>query len=39
MVDDFKKIGNTVLCPGTPCGYGLCEEAAEQMDLPRGTGK
>lgn len=35
--EDFVRIGQRIVDPGTPCGEGLCATAAEEMDLPIGT--
>lgn len=37
MENNFKKIGNVVLAPGTPCGNGLTEKIAESLGLLPGT--
>lgn len=34
---NFRKIGNEVLAPGTPIGNGICEVAALELDLLPGT--
>ncbi len=35
--EDFVRIGQRIVDPGTPCGDGLCATAAEEMGLPIGT--
>lgn len=35
--EDFVRIGQRIVDPGTPCGDGLCAAAAEEMGLPIGT--
>lgn len=35
--EGFRRIGERVVEPGTPCGNGLTAQAAEQMGLPVGT--
>ncbi|MDR8284571.1 ribulokinase, partial [Acinetobacter baumannii] len=35
--EDFVRIGQRIVDPGTPCGEGLCATAAEEMGLPIGT--
>ncbi len=35
--NDFARIGQRIVEPGTPCGQGLTEEAATAMGLPVGT--
>lgn len=35
--ENFARIGQNVVDPGTPCGQGLLEEAAHEMGLPVGT--
>ncbi|WP_265671231.1 FGGY-family carbohydrate kinase [Klebsiella grimontii] len=35
--EDFVRIGQRIVDPGTPCGNGLCATAAEEMGLPVGT--
>ncbi|WP_218811979.1 FGGY-family carbohydrate kinase [Klebsiella quasipneumoniae] len=35
--EDFVRIGQRIVAPGTPCGDGLCATAAEEMGLPIGT--
>jgi len=35
--DDFRRIGQRILEPGTPCGNGLTPEAAREMGLLAGT--
>ena len=35
--EDFVRIGQRIVDPGTPCGDGLCATAAEEMGLPVGT--
>lgn len=35
--DDFARIGQRIVDPGTPCGQGLSAEAAREMGLPVGT--
>ncbi|POP47757.1 ribulokinase [Superficieibacter electus] len=35
--DDFVRIGQRILEPGTPCGNGLTLEAADEMGLQVGT--
>ena len=35
--EDFARIGQRIVDPGTPCGDGLTAAAAEEMGLPVGT--
>ncbi|SQB29084.1 carbohydrate kinase [Citrobacter koseri] len=35
--DEFARIGQRIVPPGTPCGDGLTEQAAQEMGLPAGT--
>ncbi|HDG9832808.1 TPA: FGGY-family carbohydrate kinase [Raoultella ornithinolytica] len=35
--DNFARIGQRIVDPGTPCGQGLCAEVAHEMGLPVGT--
>lgn len=35
--EDFARIGQRIVEPGTPCGNGLQEDAAREMGLPVGT--
>ncbi|OHV77106.1 FGGY-family carbohydrate kinase [Rhizobium sp. LCM 4573] len=35
--EDFARIGQKILDPGTPVGAGLTERAAEELGLPVGT--
>lgn len=35
--EDFARIGQNILDPGTPVGAGLTERAAEELGLPVGT--
>ncbi|XP_076320069.1 FGGY carbohydrate kinase domain-containing protein isoform X2 [Tachypleus tridentatus] len=35
--ENFKKIGNIILAPGQPCGKGLTEDAAIELELKAGT--
>lgn len=35
--EDFARIGQTVVEPGTPVGSGLNERAAEELGMPAGT--
>ncbi|HBT3294887.1 TPA: FGGY-family carbohydrate kinase [Klebsiella aerogenes] len=35
--EDFARIGQRIVDPGTPCGDGLTAAAAEEMSLPVGT--
>ncbi|EDJ1003738.1 ribulokinase [Salmonella enterica] len=35
--EDFRRIGQKMAAPGTPCGSGLSEEAAREMGLRVGT--
>ncbi|MBD2823623.1 FGGY-family carbohydrate kinase [Xenorhabdus szentirmaii] len=35
--ENFARIGQDIVEPGTPCGQGLTEEAAQQMGLLAGT--
>ncbi|WP_045855797.1 FGGY-family carbohydrate kinase [Raoultella terrigena] len=35
--EDFARIGQRIVDPGTPCGSGLTAVAAQQMGLPVGT--
>jgi D-ribulokinase len=34
--DHFRRIGERVVAPGTPCGQGLTAEASRKMGLPEG---
>jgi len=35
--EDFARIGQHIVAPGTPCGQGLTEQAAYEMGLLAGT--
>ena len=35
--EEFRRIGDSIKEPGTPCGNGLTAEAAEEMGLVAGT--
>ncbi|ABV11842.1 hypothetical protein CKO_00688 [Citrobacter koseri ATCC BAA-895] len=35
--DEFARIGQRIVPPGTPCGDGLTAQAAQEMGLPAGT--
>ncbi|MFC0225104.1 FGGY-family carbohydrate kinase [Serratia aquatilis] len=35
--ENFRRIGERIVEPGTPCGNGLTADAARQMGLPIGT--
>lgn len=35
--EDFKRIGQKMALPGTPCGDGLTEKAAQELGLLAGT--
>lgn len=35
--EDFTRIGQQIVAPGTPCGKGLTEQAANEMGLLPGT--
>ncbi|ALZ95856.1 FGGY-family pentulose kinase [Leclercia adecarboxylata] len=35
--ENFARIGQRILAPGTPCASGLTEQAAREMGLPVGT--
>jgi FGGY-family pentulose kinase len=35
--EDFRRIGQKMSAPGTPCGHGLTEDAAREMGLSVGT--
>lgn len=37
MEQNWKKIGSVVKEPGSPCGNGLSEQAAEELGLQCGT--
>lgn len=37
LENNSEKIGNTVLTPGTPLAFGLCERAAKEFGLLPGT--
>ncbi|XP_023703163.1 FGGY carbohydrate kinase domain-containing protein [Cryptotermes secundus] len=37
MEENWKKIGSVVKEPGSPCGNGLSEQAAQELGLQRGT--
>jgi ribulose kinase len=37
MEENWKKIGSVVKEPGSPCGNGLSEQAAQELGLQCGT--
>jgi ribulose kinase len=37
MEDNWRKIGSVVKEPGSPCGSGLSERAAQELGLQCGT--